>query len=91
MTILLSNILINENIQLSALNLQGAAYAVIIASNLGANLTFMGALAGLLWKKILNTKGFKVSYFDFLKTGLTITPSVFLLTLGALYFVLRFR
>jgi len=88
MTILLSNVLVSDSLQTSELAFKGGAYAIVIASNLGANLTLIGALAGLMWKKILITKGVKISYIDFLKTGLTITPIVFALTLLTLYFVL---
>lgn len=88
MAILFSNILINQHNNLSLLNQQGATYAVIIASNLGANLTIIGALAGLMWSKILQTKNVKVSYKLFLKIGLSITPLVFLVTLLTLWIVL---
>ena len=87
-TILLSNVLLSDSLQISALAFQGGAYAVVIASNLGANLTLIGALAGLMWRKILKTKGLEISYLDFVKTGLIITPIVFTLTLITLYFVL---
>jgi arsenical pump membrane protein len=65
-----------------------AAYAVIVASNLGANLTLIGALAGLMWEKILSSKGVKISWFDFLKVGLCITPLVFLLSMLSLWLVM---
>lgn len=89
MTILYSSILINDVFQTSSTNLQGAAYAVIIASNLGANLTLIGALAGLMWKNILKSKGLNIGYADFLKAGLLITPIVFASALLALYLVLQ--
>jgi Na+/H+ antiporter NhaD/arsenite permease-like protein len=89
MTILFSNVLISESFKISPLALKGGAYAVIIASNLGANLTLFGALAGLMWRKILKTKGLDVSYTDFIKTGLAITPIVFGLSLVTLYLVVR--
>lgn len=88
MTILYSNIFINSHLQISEIAFQGGAYAVIIASNLGANFTLIGALAGLMWKKILNTKGLNINYLDFLKVGIVITPITFVLSLIALYFVL---
>lgn len=87
-TILYSNILVNENFIVPDAAYYGAAYAVIIASNLGANLTLIGALAGLMWKRILGKKGLKITYWSFLKKGLLITPVVFFLTLLTLYFVL---
>ena len=89
MTILLSNVLVSDSLQTPALAFQGGAYAVVIASNLGANFTVIGALAGLMWRKILKTKGLEINYFDFLKIGLAATPVVFALSLLALYLVLR--
>ncbi len=88
MTILFSNVLISESFKISHQAFKGGAYAVIIASNLGANLTLFGALAGLMWRRILETKGLEISYSDFLKTGVFITPVVFILSLAALYLVL---
>ena len=88
MTIFFSNILINDSFVVSEAIFKGSAYAVVIASNLAASVTILGALAGLMWKKILATKGLNVSYTDFLKKGILITPIVFLATLATLYLVL---
>ncbi|HAQ62356.1 TPA: hypothetical protein DCR49_10235 [Candidatus Delongbacteria bacterium] len=87
-TILYSNILISDQFIAPDASFYGAAYAVITASNLGANLTLIGALAGLMWKRILKKKKLNISYWYFLKVGLIITPAVFFLTLLTLYFVL---
>jgi len=87
-TILYSNILISDQFAVSEASFRGAAYSVIAASNLGANLTLIGALAGLMWKRILKKKKLNISYWYFLKVGLIITPAVFFLTLLTLYFVL---
>jgi len=89
MTILFSNLFVSDGLQISKQAYQGGAYAVIIASNLAANLTIIGALAGLMWKRILQTKGIHISYFDFLKVGAIITPIAFTLSLATLYLVLR--
>lgn len=51
---------------------QPALFAVIIGSNIGAFLTPLGALAGLMWQKILKGQGIKFGYTDFLKYGGTI-------------------
>ena len=88
MTILLSSVLVSDSLHVSELAFQGGAYAIVIASNLGANLTLIGALAGLMWHKILKTKGMRISYFEFLRAGLLITPTVLVLSLATLYFVL---
>ena len=90
MTIFFSNILINDSFVVSETIFKGSAYAVVIASNLAASVTILGALAGLMWKKILATKGLNISYTDFLKKGILITPIVFLATLATLYLVLQY-
>jgi arsenical pump membrane protein len=51
-----------------------AILATTIGSNLGANLTPVGALAGLMWMVILRDKDVKISFKEFLKYGLIITP-----------------
>jgi arsenical pump membrane protein len=88
MTILFSSVFVSKSFCVAENVFLGSAYAVIIASNLAANITLMGALAGMMWKKILGDKGLCISYWDFLKKGLLITPLVFFLTLLTLYFVL---
>lgn len=51
-----------------------AAYAVITASNIGANLTLAGSLAGLMWKQILAGAEIKISYSAFFRQALKIIP-----------------
>ena len=51
-----------------------AILATTIGSNLGANITPVGALAGLMWMVILRDKDVKISFKEFLKYGLIITP-----------------
>ncbi len=80
-TVLYSTILAHPSFSASSLSRSGAAYALIIASNLGANLTLIGALAGIMWEKILQEKGVIIRYRDFLRTGILITPLVFIITL----------
>lgn len=89
MTILYSNILISDSFVVSEAVFKGSAYAVVVASNLAASITILGALAGLMWKKILATKGLHVSYTDFIKKGIIITPIVFVITLATLYFIVK--
>ena len=84
MTILVSSVLASST-GISDQILLANAYALVIASNLGANLTLLGALAGLMWKNILDTKGLKINYWSFLKVGLVVTPPVLLITLLILY------
>jgi arsenical pump membrane protein len=89
MTIFMSNVLISENLKMIPYIFKGSIYSLVIASNLGANISLIGALAGLMWKNILHIKGVKISFLDFFKVGIVITPIVFTLTLISLFLVLR--
>jgi len=88
-SVLFSYLLVNPGFGITPTNQLAGAYALIIASNLGANITLIGALAGLMWKKILKDKGIEISYWQFFKKGLIITPLVFYITLFTLYLVLK--
>ncbi|TVQ18429.1 MAG: hypothetical protein EA382_17730 [Spirochaetaceae bacterium] len=68
-------------------HVRAAAYAAIIASNLAANLTLLGALAGLMWRRILAAKGLSIGYGEFLWVGIRIVPVVLVLSLLALALV----
>jgi arsenical pump membrane protein len=58
----------------------GSTLALIAGSNLGANLTLIGVLAGLMWAKILSDKGHPVSFMQFSKYGFLIMPIVIAVT-----------
>ena len=47
----------------------GAMYATIVGSNLGAFLTPIGALAGIMWLSMLKRHEVKMSFGDFIKYG----------------------
>lgn len=66
MTLAYGSILSNtENIKL--------VYATIIGSNIGALLTPVGALAGIMWLRILKANNVNYSFKSFLKNGIFIT------------------
>jgi arsenical pump membrane protein len=50
------------------------AYSLVIGSNLGANFTNFGALAGILWLESARRYGWSTSLTEFLKIGLFVTP-----------------
>jgi len=66
MTLAYANILENTN-HISNI------YSTIIGSNLGALLTPIGALAGIMWLRILKENDIKYSFLDFMKNGVIIT------------------
>lgn len=63
---------------------EAAVYATVIGSNLGACLTPIGALAGIMWSSILKERGLKFGYVDFLKIGVTVAIPALIAALGVL-------
>ncbi len=66
MSILYSSILEGKN--------ELAIYATIIGSNLGAYLTPIGALAGIMWMSILKKHEVDFSFLSFMKYGAILVP-----------------
>lgn len=73
---------------LSGASSDAAVFATVVGSNLGACMTPVGALAGIMWSSILKTHGLKFGYLDFVKIGVTVAIPALAAALGALYFVL---
>lgn len=64
---------------------RASLFSLALASNYGANLTIIGALAGLMWRQILADKGLPpVGYFEFVKYGVVITIPLSLVAFGLL-------
>lgn len=68
MSVLYSSIETNLNPN----SLTGALYASIIGSNIGAFITPVGALAGIMWMGILKRHEVKYTFLDFIKYGVLI-------------------
>lgn len=60
------------------------AYSLVIGSNLGANITITGALAGILWIETAKAEKWSTGITDFIKTGLTVTPIVIIASAAVL-------
>jgi arsenical pump membrane protein len=61
-------------------------YAIIVGSNLGANLTIIGALAGLMWLHLIRQKNYYISAWEFSKVGI-ITMIPVLLVIGLILYI----
>lgn len=77
MSVLYSNLLISTN--------QSAVYASIIASNIAAFITPLGALAGIMWMRLLKTYEIEFSFKRFIIYGLSIGVPTLLGALAMLY------
>ena len=85
MTILMTRVMMSQGFLeavASVKHQQAASFAVVVGSNLGANFTLIGALAGIMWVSILERQGAEgVSYIRFLQL---MSPSGLCCTIVAL-------
>ncbi len=72
MTAMMLSIVQHANLSVQANT--AMAYSLVIGSNLGANFTTFGALAGILWLESARRYGWSTKTTDFLKIGLFVTP-----------------
>jgi len=67
----------------------GPVLAVLIGVNTGPNLTYVGSLATLLWRRILIRRGEELPISEFLRLGAITVPPVLVATTLALWISLR--
>jgi arsenical pump membrane protein len=67
----------------------GPVLAVLIGVNTGPNLTYVGSLATLLWRRILIRRGEELPIAEFLRLGAITVPPVLVAATLALWISLR--
>ncbi|MDQ0793853.1 arsenical pump membrane protein [Streptomyces sp. B1I3] len=67
----------------------GPLLAALIGVNIGPNLTYVGSLATLLWRRILHAHGTDVELGDFTRLGLLTVPATLGVSTVALWGALR--
>ena len=67
----------------------GAVLAVLVGVNTGPNLTYVGSLATLLWRRVLRRRGAELPATEFLRLGAITVPPVLLAAIFALWVSLR--
>lgn len=70
MSVLFSSLL--DNVLLTDTQYLESVFSAIAGSNIGAYLTPVGALAGIMWSSILKLYNIKLSFLDFIKYGVII-------------------
>ena len=67
----------------------GAVLAVLIGVNTGPNLTYVGSLATLLWRRVLRQRGEELPLSEFVRLGALTVPLVLVAATVALWVSLR--
>ena len=86
MSVLFSSVL--SNVSFTDNEYLKAVFACIAGSNIGAYLTPVGALAGIMWSSILKLYGIKLSFKDFIRNGIVIAIPTLLAALVGIEIVL---
>jgi arsenical pump membrane protein len=66
-----------------------SAYASLIGTNVGPNLTVVGSLATLIWLSIVRGRGMEITPRDYLRIGAVATPVILVSAAVGLWVSLR--
>lgn len=67
----------------------GAVLAMLVGVNVGPNLTYVGSLATLLWRRIVHAHDHETDMAEFTRLGLKTVPPILLLSTLALWLALQ--
>jgi arsenical pump membrane protein len=67
----------------------GAVLAMLLGVNIGPNLTYVGSLATLLWRRIVHAHDHETDMGEFTRLGLRTVPPILLLSTLALWLALQ--
>lgn len=87
MTVLFSEVLNGFS---SGLTQLAAIFSLILGSNIGANITPIGALAGIMWMKMVNHRKQRISFKEFFSYGVKVNFVTAMISLSVLYAVVKF-
>jgi len=67
----------------------GPALAMLIGVNVGPNMTYVGSLATLLWRRVLHAHDHDTDVLEFLRLGALTVPAILIASTAALWLALR--
>ena len=67
----------------------GGLLAMLIGVNVGPNLTYVGSLATLLWRRIVHAHDEQVDTIQFLKLGALTVPATLVVSTAALWLAMQ--
>jgi arsenical pump membrane protein len=67
----------------------GAVLAMLIGVGVGPNLTYVGSLATLLWRRVVHAHDEDVDLAEFVKLGVLTVPAALVLCTAALWLALQ--
>ena len=67
----------------------GPVLAMLIGVNVGPNLTYVGSLATLLWRRVLHAHDHETDLGEFLRLGVLTVPPILVASTAVLWLALR--